>query len=180
MKRVVVIGPPGSGTTTFADRLGDRLDAAVVDLDALSGPASQPTSTPELRSSVIDAISPLPRWIVVGNHVQVADITHRAADTIVWLDLDRRHTVARVARRSLGHLVRRRPLGNAPGQRWRDVVHPRRSVVVAAWRTHPRHRAKFEELSATPLWRDTEVHRLRHPGEVESFLDSVADTASSR
>ena len=186
MNRVVVIGPPGSGTRTFSDRLARALGATVVDLGTLfRAPGEEPATTPEFRSRVVDAISSSPRWVVVGNHVQVADLTHRSADTIVWLDLGRRHTVTTVARRALGsalpRTLRRGPAtdaGHVAGrERWRDLFHPRHGAIAGAWRAHPRHRATFEELSSTPLWLDTEVHRLRHPADVEAFLAGVGDDA---
>lgn len=173
MNRVVVVGAPGTGKSTVAATLAEHLDAALVELDELfHRPDWTPTPTPEFRAAVAAAID-VPRWVVAGNYVVTADLTHARADTIVWLDLDRRHTIPRVVARSFRRAIRRERLWNGNRERLRDVLHPRRSMIAEAWKVHPEHRAKFEQLSTTPLWANAEVHRLRTPSEVDAWLESV-------
>ena len=101
----------------------------------------------------------------------VGDIVHGRADTIVWLDLGRRHTIPRVVRRSLRRVVRREQLWNDNRERWRDLLNPKVSIVAEAWRTHPVRRAAYEDLRESKLWAGTVVHRLRSPEAVRTFLE---------
>ncbi|BAN02678.1 hypothetical protein YM304_23640 [Ilumatobacter coccineus YM16-304] len=173
MRRVVVVGAPGSGKSTVAAVLAERLGAAHIELDELfHRPDWAPTPTPEFRAKVAAAID-VPRWVVAGNYVVTADLTHARADTIVWLDLGRRHTIPRVAKRSIRRAVRREQLWNGNRERLRDVLHPKRSMIAEAWNVHRAHRAKFEQLSTTPLWAHADVHRFRTPSEVTEWLASV-------
>lgn len=180
MKRVAVVGPSGSGKSTLAETLAAVLGVAHVELDELFHRSGwEATPTPEFRRRVAERLLEASEvdggWVVAGNYVMAADLTQGRADTIVWLDLDRRHTMPRVLRRSLRRVVRRERLWNGNRERWRDLVRPSRSIVVEAWRRHPVHRAKYEELSTTPLWADAEVVRLRTPAEVAAFVDDVAE-----
>lgn len=173
MNRVVIVGPPGSGKSTLAADMACRLDAAHIELDELfHQPNWEPTPTPEFRSKVAAAVD-VPRWVVAGNYVITADLTHAQADTIVWLDLGRRHTMPRVIKRSIQRAFGRRKLWNGNRERIRDVFNPRRSMVVEAWQVHPIRQAKFEELSTTPLWSHADVVRLRTPHDVSEFFESV-------
>lgn len=174
IRRVAVIGPPGSGKSTLAARLAGHLGHDHVELDELfHQPGWVETPTPEFRRRVAtrlaDAQSSSGGWVVAGNYVMAADIVQGHADMIVWLDLGRRSTVPRVARRTFRRAATREELWNGNRETWRDALHPRRSMIAEAWRAQPRHRTRYEQLAQTPLWSGATVHRLRTPGEVTQF-----------
>ncbi len=178
MQRIAIVGASGSGKSTLARVLATKLDLAHLELDELfHRPGWEPTPTPEFRMIVAEALTAADRdrggWVIAGNYSMVADLFQGRADTIVWLDLGRRHTIPRVVRRSLQRVIRREQLWNGNRERWRDLVHPRRSIVAEAWRTHPERRTKYETLAATPLWDGKDVRRLRTPTEVTEFLTST-------
>jgi adenylate kinase family enzyme len=67
MRRIVVIGCPGSGKTTLALRLGRRLALPVVHLDVLFWrPGGEASDTPSFRDRVSQAIAG-DAWIVDGS-----------------------------------------------------------------------------------------------------------------
>ena len=175
MQRIAIVGASGSGKSTLARELATRLDIAHLELDELfHRPGWEPTPTPEFRMIVADAIATADRdhggWVIAGNYAMVADLFQGGADTILWLDLGRRHTMPRVIRRSLRRVIGREQLWNGNRERWRDLLNPRSSIVAEAWRTHPERRAKYETLATTPLWTGRTVHRLRTPAQVDEFL----------
>ena len=73
MKRIVILGPAGSGKSTLARRLGKRLDAPVVHLDALYwGPGWKALPIETFRSRLAKAIYG-DTWITdVANHLNWA------------------------------------------------------------------------------------------------------------
>lgn len=177
--RVAVIGPSGSGKSTLAAELAERQGTTRVDLDELfHGPDWAETPTPEFRRRVMEALTAAEDdtggWAVAGNYLMTADIVHRRADTIVWLDLPRRRTITRVIRRSVRRAVRREQLWNSNRERWRDLLRPSRSIVVEAWRKHPGYAAKYSELAQTPLWANADVVRVRSTADLEAFLGSLS------
>ncbi len=85
-QRINVVGVTGSGKTTLARRLSDRLDIPHVELDALFwGPGWTETPDDVFRERVRQALAG-ERWVVDGNYSRIRDIIWPRADTIIWLD----------------------------------------------------------------------------------------------
>jgi len=180
-RRIAVIGPPGSGKSTTAEALADQLDLAHLELDELfHGPDWSEPTTQEFRQAVMEALGSAESegggWAVAGNYVMVADLVQGRADTIIWLDLDRRHTMPRVVKRTLRRAAFREELWNGNRERWRDTLHPRRSMIVEAWKAQPKHRVRYEELSTTPLWAGATVHRVSAPAEVDALVQQLSSS----
>jgi len=177
---VAVIGPLGSGTTSTARRLADRLGVACVELDALfRQPERSSASTLAFRRAVSAALAAAEDrydgWVTAGNHLMVADLVHGPADAIVWLDVPRRRTMVRVLWSGLGRIARRTTSADGTPERLRTLVHPRRGSVAGAWRTHRGLRRRYEELADTPLWSSTRVIRVTRPIDVDLLADELCD-----
>ena len=175
MRRVTIVGGSGSGKSTLAAAVAERLDAPVVELDALfHGPDWTPTPTPEFRRRVTEHLDG-DRWVVAGNYSVVMDLTQGRADTIVWLDLPRWLVTWRVARRSIRRATRREELWNGNRERWRNLVawDPETNIIRWAWTHHAVHTARYESFSTGAFWSHADVHRLTTPAEVRAFLDAV-------
>ncbi len=172
MRRISIVGGSGSGKSTLAERLGERLDAPVVELDALFHQANwEPTPTPEFRAKVAAALE-AQRWVVAGNYSTVMDIVHGRADTIVWLDLPRWLVTMRVTRRSWLRVIRREELWNGNREHWRNLFSrdPEVNMIVWAWTHHDAHRTRYEGFASGAFWAHADVHRLRTRGDVRQFL----------
>ena len=101
MRRVVVFGTTGSGKSWLAERLAARHGLRLIELDALFwGKDWQPAPLELFRHRVEREIRD-GDWIVVGNYGQVRDLTWRAADTLVWLDLPFPLVMWRLFRRTI-------------------------------------------------------------------------------
>src|SRR5262249_51570773 len=81
-----VTGISGSGKSTFARALAERLGVPYVELDALHhGPGWSETPADEFRRRVEEAIAAAPDgWVIDGNYRQkLDDLVLGAADTLV-------------------------------------------------------------------------------------------------
>lgn len=96
LRRVAIIGCGGAGKSALARALGDRLGLEVVHLDRLYWrPGWVPTPSAEWRAMVA-AVARRERWIADGHYGGTLDLRLAAADTVLFLDLPRRTTVAGV------------------------------------------------------------------------------------
>src|SRR5574340_369956 len=98
--RIVVVGSSGSGKTTTAETIAQKLGIPHVELDALHWlPDWQETELLEFREKIAQALAG-PAWVVDGNYAKVRDISWTRADTLVWLDLPLPLVLGRLANRT--------------------------------------------------------------------------------
>jgi adenylate kinase family enzyme len=101
MKRVFVIGPPGSGKSTFSRELSAVKRLPVISLDReFWGPGWVPTPSSEWHKKIHEITSG-DYWIVEGSDPTVLPIVKSRVDVIFWLDLPSHICVFRVLKRLL-------------------------------------------------------------------------------
>ena len=99
--RIVILGCAGTGKTMLAARLGERLMAPVICLDAIWRPAWSAADLPVFRSIVGEAHRGT-RWISDGNFADATfELRLPQAGLIVWLERARVICAARAVRRVL-------------------------------------------------------------------------------
>jgi adenylate kinase family enzyme len=171
VRRVNVKGTSGSGKSTFARELAERLGLPYVELDALHhGPNwSEPTAE-EFRARVRVAVDAAPDgWVIDGNYeAKLGDTVIAPADTIVWLDLPLRLKLRRVARRTGERIRDDVELWNGNKETWRNALWGRESLFAWLIRGHFRHRRTWPRLYAG----DPRFVRLRSVAAARRWLDA--------
>jgi adenylate kinase family enzyme len=171
VKRVCLISTAsGCGKTYVGRALAERLGVPYYELDALyHGPNWTPATREELLAKV-EPIVATEAWVIDGTYRGlIGDVVPAAADVVVWLDLPVRVWLPRLVRRSWRYVTRKQELWSGNRERWRDVLHPRNSVVIYALRSFRKTRRTLDaDLTPFP------VRRLRTPAEVEEFLSSAS------
>jgi adenylate kinase family enzyme len=173
MQRVVVFGTTGSGKSWLAERLAERHGLRLIELDALYwGPEWQPAPLELFRHRVEREIRD-GDWIVVGIYGQVRDLTWRAADTLIWLDLPFPLVMWRLLWRTLRRSITRENLwGTGNTESLVRSFFSRQSILLWAMRTHRRNRQRFI-VDTQFLGKDKTVVRLTSRREVERFLQAA-------
>jgi adenylate kinase family enzyme len=161
-----VIGPTGSGKTTFARVLAEKRGVQHVELDALFWkPGWVMSSAEELRAKVERALA-AGAWVVDGNYSgKLGTYVIDQADEIVWLDLPLRTTWWRLLRRTVRRLFTRELICGSNRENFRQAFLSRDSILLYSLQTYRRTRAsRTEWIAGYP------VVRLRTPREVEQYL----------
>lgn len=89
MKKVIVIGCPGSGKTTFAQRLRDRTGLPLFYLDAIWHRADRTHISREEFDECLGKILMGDRWIIDGDYSRTMQRRIDACDTVILFDLPR-------------------------------------------------------------------------------------------
>ena len=172
MQRVNVKGTSGSGKTTFARALAERLDLPWVELDELHhGPNWTEASAEELQAKVRAFLEASPAgWVVDGNYdTKLGDLVVGAADTIVWLDLPLGTKLRRLLRRTRARIGGGVKLWNDNVETWRSAFWGRDSLFVWAIRSHVRQRRQWPNRFGPRLV------RLRSEAAARAWLENVPE-----
>ncbi|MBQ9912630.1 MAG: adenylate kinase [Clostridia bacterium] len=87
MKKVIVIGCPGSGKTTFAERLSERTGLPLYYLDAIWHKPDKTHIPREEFDGKIKEIFAADEWIIDGNYKRTIEMRMKECDTVFLFDL---------------------------------------------------------------------------------------------
>ena len=87
MKKIIVIGCPGSGKTTFAEKLCDKIEIPLFYLDAIWHKPDRTHISRDEFDVRLDEILKLESWIIDGNYSRTVERRIEACDTVFLFDL---------------------------------------------------------------------------------------------
>ena len=167
MKKIALIGSGGSGKSILARKLGTKLDIEVYHLDALLWKRNwQPTSKEEQRKVQLDLVKK-EEWIIDGNYNGTMDIRLNAADTIIFLDFDRKICTYRALKRMIQYRNRKRP-DMAEGVEERFDL----NFIKWIW-NYPKAIRPIVLRRLEKLPKEKAIIILKSPKEAQRFLESV-------
>lgn len=86
MQKVIVIGSPGAGKSTFARGLRDATGLPLYYLDMLWHRPDRTTSSKEAFDARLATLVQGDRWIIDGNYMRTLEMRMQACDTVFLLD----------------------------------------------------------------------------------------------
>jgi adenylate kinase family enzyme len=87
MKKVLVIGCPGAGKSTFARKLSAKTGLPLYYLDMIWHKADRTTVSTEEFDTALSEIMNHDRWILDGNYLRTLPMRLEKADTVFFFDL---------------------------------------------------------------------------------------------
>lgn len=167
MRRVLVLGCPGSGKTTFSCRLAARTGLPIISLDREHWrPGWVPLPRQVWRARVAELCA-RPCWIMDGNYDSSLDLRLPHADTVVIFDRGLALCLARVTWRACTGLGQVRP-EMAPGCPERFDLGFYRYI----WNFSRRDRPNVDRMLAV-YGRHLSPVIFRRDADVARFLDSL-------
>lgn len=168
MQRVVIFGCSGTGKSTLARKLGERLGLPVVHMDALFWEPGWTEPDGEAFRARVAAALAGGRWISEGNYVsRTAELRLPGADLILWLDQPLWLRLWRVASRALAYRDRTRPDMGPDCPEKLDL-----QFVEYIWTFDRKAKPKIEAAIAR-LAASTPLVRLTGDREVADFLAAL-------
>lgn len=177
MLRISVVGSSGSGKTTTARAVADKLGYPHLELDSVYHLENwTPLPADDFRASAEEFASQ-ERWVIDGNYNSqgVLDIVWGRSDTVVWLDPPKRVVMSRVTRRTIRRAVKREELWNGNREPRSNFTKwdPEVNVIRWAWTRFDHTRDRYETRMNHPDWAHLDFVRLRSQAETKAFLDSL-------
>lgn len=196
VRRIHIIGGPGSGKTALSRRLARLIEVPVYELDVLAeagpAPAFRMGRPLNARLAEVEDIAALPGWITEGTFLWWTDRLFDAADLIIWLDIPPRTALRRVLVRHVNEYVERVREARGIARKTRALrrVYLRHILAFTAYTRAYYHRAARAGVSEAPALDDgwaltraetaaqlerykAKVIRCTHPRDTASLLASV-------
>ena len=158
MNKIIVIGCPGSGKSTFARKLAEHTGLPLHYLDMLYWNADKTTVPKELFRARLAEILKGDKWLIDGNYLSTMEVRMEACDAVFFLDYPPELCLAGVEAR-MG-----KPRPDMP---W----------VETEWDEEFReYIKKFSEesrpkiISLLEKYREKEIRRFHNREEAEEFL----------
>ena len=175
MKRISVVGVTGSGKTTLARLLAERLGVPPTELDAIYWQADWTPLSKEAFRLRVQPVLAGDRWVVDGNYSAVQDLVLARADTLVWLNYPLHLILRRLTRRTLRRVFLREELWNGNRERFREQFLSSESIFLWALKAYRTHKDRYESIMRDPSYRHLHVVQLRSPGALATWLETLAD-----
>lgn len=86
MLKIIVIGSPGSGKSTFARKLRDATDIPLYYLDMLWHKPDQSNISKEAFDARLNEIVKKDKWIIDGNYQRTIELRLKKCDTVFLMD----------------------------------------------------------------------------------------------
>ncbi|GMA63199.1 DNA topology modulation protein [Alicyclobacillus fastidiosus] len=169
MKRIIVIGSPGAGKSTFSRELSRRLGLPLYHLDSLYWKPGWVERSSEEWAAIHEGVLAQPTWVVDGNYGSTLHLRVAAADTVIWLDLPRTLCLYRCLKRVVRHWGRTRPDMGAGCPERLDI-----DFLKYVWRFKRNGRAKIFTC-LLKYGDDKVVYRLSARRRIRKFLDQVSE-----
>jgi adenylate kinase family enzyme len=170
VQRISVVGTTGSGKTTLARQISQRLGIPHVELDALHWEANW-TEVPDevMRDRVSVALSGN-SWVVDGNYSVVRDIVWGKADTVVWLNYPLWVIMKQLLWRTFWRSVTQEKVCNGNRETLQKALFSRDSILLWALQTYHKRRREYPILFKQPEYAHLEVLRLHSPKYTQNWL----------
>lgn len=167
MNRIVIIGCPGAGKTTFSRKLADKLKLPLVHLDFYYHDSKHDyeNNKDEWRT-LIKSLVNKDKWIIEGNYKSTFELRLPRADTIIYFDFPKTVSVYRTLKRRVQYRNKLRP--EMPAD-WREKIDPKFMKFV--WNFNKTERPLIYDQLAN--YNDENIVILKNPEEVKNFLDSL-------
>lgn len=99
MERILIIGNAGSGKTTFANRLAEKLDLPLIHLDRLYWHGDWEHLSRDEFDVILQAELEKPQWIIDGNFNRTIPHRLQYCDTVFFFDLPTALCLAGITKR---------------------------------------------------------------------------------
>ena len=163
MKRILVIGCPGSGKSYFAKRLGVILNIPVIHMDNLYWNKDKTSIT---REELVEKLQPYlekDSWIIDGNYHHTLKTRIAYATDVFFLDVSREECI----RGMLERIDQERD--DIP---WVETKEDAEELI--AWTKDYENRTKEEEKALLDQYKHVKVHTLKSREEINAYLEKIS------
>lgn len=166
MKKIMIIGCCGSGKTTLAKKLSNKLNLPLIHLDKLNWRDNwQNISKEEFDDLLWDEVVK-PTWIIDGNYERTIPLRLKYCDTVIYMDYSRISCLYGVIKRVVMGYGKSRPdMGGYCPERF-DF-----DFIKFVWNFNKNNRKRYYDILSSK--EDIQVIILRNRRQAAHFLQGL-------
>ncbi|EHD20976.1 MULTISPECIES: shikimate kinase [Brenneria] len=170
--KINVIGTSGSGKSTIARGLAQRLGIAYIEMDALFWRENWRESPDSEFFPRLETALTAQSWVLDGNYNRTRDIKWRNVDVVVWVDYGFSRTLFQAISRAWLRSWRKEELWAGTGNResFMRSFFSRDSIIIWTIKTYSANRKRYLADLSDARYRHIRFISLRSPRESEAFL----------
>lgn len=174
-RRIVVVGTTGSGKSTMAERLANKIGGEFIELDALHWEPDWMEAPFEVFRSRVGMATQAQAWVVAGNYHVVRDLIWKRAEAIIWLDYSFPIVFWRLTTRTIRRAITREELWNGNREKfwWHFKLWSDESLFKWLFKTYWRRKREYPQLFALPEHKHLNVIHFRTPQETEEWMTNI-------
>jgi adenylate kinase family enzyme len=166
MEKIVIIGSPGAGKSRLARKLGPMLKIKVFHLDRIFWRSGWKELPWDVRIDIQQNLVREKQWIIEGTYLRSSEHRLKAADTIIFLDIDPSLSLLHIIKRH--HEFQGRPRRDIPeGCTDKLTFYRILKVLVFPFRGRITLKQKLRK------YKSKQIIWLRSVQEVEDFLEHL-------
>ena len=163
MKRILVIGCPGSGKSYFAKRLGAILNLPVIHMDNLYWKKDKTSISREELENKLKPYLKQDAWIIDGNYHHTLKMRIAYATDVFFLDVSREECIQGMLER----IDQERD--DIP---WVETREDAEQLI--AWTEDYESRTKQEENALLAQYKSLKVHTFKSRKEINDYLEKLS------
>ena len=168
LSRILIYGVTGSGKTTLATQLSQKLGLPFRSVDDLAWEPGWKMKSEEEQRKLFTELCSQETWILDSAYGIWLDVAESRATAIIALDYPRWFSLGRLAIRTCRRAVDKKPVCNGNVETWRQVF-SRDSIISWHFRSYGSKRRRIYE------WVEAErpVLLLKSPRETAKWLERL-------
>lgn len=171
--RIIIVGTTGSGKTTLAKRVSEKMDIPHIEIDALFWkPDWEESANEEFFAKAKAAVTP-ENWVMDGNYGRLRPITWQRATMIVWIDLPFWLNCWQIVSRTIRRVITREKLWAGNQERFFKSFFTKDSIIHWFFATYHSNKKRYIGMLATPPYPHLKMVRLSSRKAIEVWLHNL-------
>ena len=167
--KINIVGISGSGKSTFAKKIADKLHHPYIELDSIYW-RSDWKHNPNFLTDLNSSLSANSSYVLDGNYASSDHLKWKGIDLVIWLDYSFHLSFYRCLTRTIKRLITKECLWGSNKETIYNIL-GKNSILYFMVTHYYKNKKKFENDMVNHS--NITFIRLRTPKEAEAFLQSL-------